>query len=243
MGGASGAGGVSGGRGVLGLPGVASPQNDPFTDMRTASQAERSAIDDLLSSYKSERESAKDRKENAKWESLLHAGLNMMAAGSKTGNALGAIGAGAAAGAQQFSSNLKDIRKDQREDILDELKARQLKLDSLYKQGTIDYHQFHEQNALALGQARIAAAQQAGRGDKQYQTMNAITNQLRELSSEEKNIQSNFNLSSAQKQAALDDINRRRAAAMSHMSMINPVYGLPVSGYGGQSTNPMAATE
>lgn len=169
--GVSGAGAISGGLGSSGgrgagiagisTAGASGAQPDVFGNMRSAFAAERKAVDDLLDMAKSERESSKEQKENAKWEAMLHAGLNIMAAGAKTGNALGAIGAGAAAGAQQFSSNLKDIRKDQREKILDELKARQLKLDSLAKEGVIDYHQLHEQNAMALGQARLQAASAA----------------------------------------------------------------------------------
>lgn len=172
---ASGAGAIGGGLGSTGGRGAgiagisaAAPsgaQPDVFGNMRSAFAVERKAVDDLLDMAKSERESSKEQKENAKWEAMLHAGLNIMAAGAKTGNALGAIGAGAAAGAQQFSSNLKDIRKDQREKILDELKARQLKLDSLAKEGVIDYHQLHEQNAMALGQARLQAASAAGHGN------------------------------------------------------------------------------
>lgn len=172
---ASGAGAIGGGLGSAGGRGAgiagisaAAPsdaQTDVFGNMRSAFAAERKAIDDLLDMAKSDRESSKDRRENAKWEAMLHAGFNIMAESARTGNALGAIGAGAAAGARQFSNNMKDIREDERKQIIDKLRASQLKLESLAKEGVIDYHQLHEQNALALGQARLQAASAAGSGN------------------------------------------------------------------------------
>jgi hypothetical protein len=154
---------------------VGSPNSEAFPDIfserRRQYAEERSAIDDLIKMSKEGRESEKDKIKNAQWMAVMNAGLNMMAAGAKTGNALGAIGAGGSAAMASLASDLKDIRKDQRENILEDLKMRQLKLDSLYREGSLDQDQYKTEAYKALGIARAAAI---GANEKKSSMLNSI---------------------------------------------------------------------
>lgn len=125
-------------------------------------KAERSAIDDLIKMSREGREDKEKRKNDVLWRNLLMTGLNIMAAGSKTGSALGAIGAGGAAGVKGLIEDMKDLDKQDREAILDELKARTLKVDSMYRKGAIDAQMFGHQIQREVGLARAAAARSGG---------------------------------------------------------------------------------
>lgn len=192
-GGASGGLGGAGGGGAGGLPSGAGeaptgPLQDAINRMRLSDERMQK-----LSELATKGPTTQERRQEAINMALLQAGLGMMQPGQS--NALAAISRGAIPALQQLGENFRYIRKEDQDNIMNQLKIENQSALNAFHQGTIGYHiydtQVKENIARATQAAHLAAAsitaggrqaaQQATNafrdlqiGTRQFGTMNAL---------------------------------------------------------------------
>lgn len=192
-GGASGGLGGAGGGGAGGLPSGAGeaptgPLQDAINRMRLSDERVQK-----LSELATKGPTTQERRQEAINMALLQAGLGMMQPGQS--NALAAISRGAMPALQQLGENFRYIRKEDQDNIMNQLKIENQSALNAFHQGTIGYHiydtQVKENIARANQAAHLAAAsitaggrqaaQQATNafrdlqiGTRQFGTMNAL---------------------------------------------------------------------
>ena len=155
----------------VGLPSLAVGRSPDFNQMYQENLNRFPSLpQDLQERLRGMRTKPEEERNRALNLSLMEAGLRMMASRSPT--FLGAVGEGAAPAVQSYGQQLGQIRKDQREDIKDELSVAQANLARAYYAGQITSSQFRtatselQANARALlgANAQIAAAERTAAG-------------------------------------------------------------------------------
>ena len=120
---------------------------------------------DLQERLRGMRTKPEDERNRALNLSLMEAGLRMMASRSPT--FLGAVGEGAAPAVQSYGQQLGQIRKEQREDIKDELSVAQANLQRAYLAGQISASELRNRTALLVAEAQErGAAARAGAAER-----------------------------------------------------------------------------
>jgi hypothetical protein len=163
--GAAGAAPAAGAAGGAGRPGSAggigalgSGASPDFDRLYAANMARFPGLPaDLQERLRSMRTKPGEERSKALNMSLIEAGLRMMA--SKNPSLLGSIGESAVPAVQSYAQQQAQIRKDQREDIKDELSVAQANLARAYYAGQITAAQYRTAVSELGANARAAAAE------------------------------------------------------------------------------------
>ena len=154
---------------------------------------------DLQERLKSMRTKPEEQRSKALNMSLIEAGLRMMA--SKNPSLLGSIGESAVPAVQSYAQQQAQIRKDQREDIKDEMAVAQSELARAYYAGQITAAQYRTAVSELGANARAAAAE-AGANARLGRTEQLDINNRRTAAST--SLRSNTELQELGRQAALE---------------------------------------